>query len=262
MTDMKKEDCRFEKIKVDLLHSQLEYQRKLDYEKVKDIASNWDWGMFDMPCVNFRDGMYSVIEGQHTVAGAKMKFGTNIELLCKVKLNLTKVEESEWFYKESIKKGQQTAETKYRARLIAEDKELLKLIDDLQVAGLILKVNTPSGKCVVDAIKTIEEIHNQMNDIDFISCFKLLKETWHGDSESLRMSFLRGMVKFYETFSLDFNEKRFITALSKIKPVDIKYDVNKDNSDNKEYIKYARSMCKFYNKNIKGNKLKISKLED
>jgi len=259
---MNNKKCRFEKIKVDLLHSQLEYQRKLDYNKVKEIASNWDWGKFDMPCVNFRDGMYSVIEGQHTVAGAKMKFGTNIEIMCKVKIDLTEEEESKWFDEEAEKKRGQELDTRYRAKLLSKNPKLMKLIADLKIAGLILKINIPNGRCVIDAIKTIENIHEEMNDIDFISCFKLLKETWDGDIESLRAPFLRGMSKFYETFSSDLNEKRFVTALSKVQPNYIKSEVSRDISRDKEYVKYARAICKQYNKGIKSNKLKVSKLED
>jgi len=210
---MENNNCRFEKIKVDLLHSQLKYQREIKYDRVKEIASSWDWGKFDMPCVNFRDGMYSVIEGQNTVAAAKMKFGTNVEIMCKVKVDLTEEEESKWFDEEAEKKRGQELDTRYRAKLLSKNPKLMKLIADLKLAGLILKINIPNGKCVIDAIKAIENIHEEMNDIDFISCFRLLRDTWNGDVESLRAPFLRGMSKFYETFFSEFSEKKICNSI-------------------------------------------------
>jgi len=57
-------------------------------------------------------------------------------------------------------------------------------------------------------------------------------------------------------------KKRFVTALSRISPNYIKLEVNRDISRDKEFVKYARALCKQYNKGIKANKLKVSKLED
>ena len=260
---MESKECRFEEIKIDLLHSNLKYQREIDYDRVKYIATNWDLKYFDSPCISFRDGMYNVIEGQHTVAAAKMKFGGNKEIQCKVTFGLTEKEESKWFHGETNKKKKQSLETIYIARLLAGDEKLLKLIDDLKVTGLLLKINIPKGNCVIDAIKTVETIHEQLNNVDFISCFKLLKETWNGINESLHASFIKGIVKFYQTFKSEIDDIRFYKSLSKIKPDKIKTETESDVYIDDVAIKYAKVFCRYYNKGISAkNKLKISKLED
>lgn len=254
-----------ENISVDLLHSRLDYQRDIKFDRIKEIATNWDWGLFNPPCVSFRDGMYNIIDGQNTVAAAKMRFGSGKEIPCKLKTKLkNEAEESKWFVDE-IKKGiKQSLETIYNARLLSKiDNSLNNLVNDLNKVGFILKINIPNGKNVISALVTIENIHNNMSSEDFITCFKILKDTWNGDNKSLEASFMNGVVKFYKTFSTDeyFDSKRFIKALSRIEARNIKFEVNRDSSDDKVFVKYAKIMCKHYNKGI-GNKLKVSKLDD
>lgn len=103
-----------------------------------------------------------------------------------------------------------------------------------------------------------------MNSIDFVSCFSLLQQTWLGDPVSLQALFMKGMVKFYITYSSVFDENRFKKALSKVTAKELKKEVNK--KDNKEDVdmKYAKVFCEYYNKGLKdkNKKLKFSKLED
>lgn len=227
------------------------------------MAEHWDKKLFNSPCVSFRNGMYNVIDGQHTIAAYKMRFGEDAEILCKVAYNLTAEEESEWFYE--LEKGRisQTSNTLYNSRLLSKDATLLSLVSDLKQAGLMMKINIPNGKCVISALKTIEDIHNNMNNIDFISCFKLLKETWNGDQISLKEPFLKGMVKFYNTYKGKFDSNRFKKSLSKVNPKDIKSKADSDVYMKDESIKYARVFVEHYNFKLKKLPvLKISKLED
>lgn len=261
---MRNVKVRYEKISVALLHSGLVYQRKVtDMKRVKNMAEHWDKKLFNSPCVSFRNGMYNVIDGQHTIAAYKMRFGEDAEILCKVAYNLTAEEESEWFYE--LEKGRisQTSNTLYNSRLLSKDATLLSLVSDLKQAGLMMKINIPNGKCVISALKTIENIHNNMNNIDFISCFKLLKETWNGDQISLKEPFLKGMVKFYNTYKGKFDSNRFKKSLSKVNPKDIKSKADSDVYMKDESIKYARVFVEHYNFKLKKLPvLKISKLED
>jgi len=261
---MKNEKTHDEKISVALLHSGLVYQRKVtDMKRVKYMAEHWDEKLFSNPRVSFRNGMYNVIDGQHTIAAYKMRFGENAEIWCKVACNLTPEEESKWFY--DLEKGRisQTSNTLYNSRLLAKDPIILSLVSDLKQAGLMMKINIPNGKCVISALKTIEDIYNNMNSVDFISCFKLLHDTWNGEQCSLKEPFLKGMVKFYNTYKGEFDSNRFKKSLSKVNPKDIKSKADSDVYMKDESIKYARVFVEHYNFKLKKLPvLKISKLED
>lgn len=261
---MRNVKVRYEKISVVLLHSGLAYQRKVtDMKRVKYIAEHWDKKLFNNPCVSFRNGMYNVIDGQHTIAAYKMRFGENAEISCKVAYDLTKEEESGWFYDLENSKKPQTSNSMYNAKLLRKDASLLQLIADLKTCGLMMKINVPNGQGVISALKTIENIHNNMNSIDFISCFTLLHNTWNGDQNSLKESFLSGMVKFYNTYNGNFDANRFKKSLSKLNPKDIKVKADSDIYMKDESIKYARVFVEKYNYKLKKlEPLKISMLED
>ena len=260
---MKNNEGNLENICVDLLRSNLKYQRDIDYDFVKRIATNWDWGKFDVPCVSFRDGMYNIIEGQHTVAAAKMKFGLSREIPCKVKFDLTEVDESLWFYEETKKKTKQSLSAIYNARLLGNDQDLISLVDDLKITGLKLKIGITAGRDVITPISTVEKIYSEMNNIEFISCLKLLKDTWDGNKDSLSAAFIKGMIKFYQTYSSEFDAERFINVLSKVDPKDIKHETKSDVFNNDTPIKYGKVFCKYYNKGMdRSKKLKIGKLDD
>lgn len=245
MRDVK---VKYEKINVVLLHSGLAYQRKVtDMKRVKDIATNWDKKLFQNPCVSLREGMYNVIDGQHTIAAYKMRFGEKSEIVCKVAYGLTQEEESEWFYDETKKGRKQSLNTIYNARLQAKDDKLISIIEDLKQTGLMLQINVPSGKCVIKALKRIEEIHDEMNNIDFIACFKLLHDTWNGDTDSLKEAFIKGIVKFYNTYKGEFDTNRFITALANSSPKNIKSEADNDMYAKDKAISYARIMAEKYN---------------
>lgn len=257
-------EIKIEKVNVNLLHSGLAFQRKVtDMKKVKDIASNWDEKLFRNPCVSFRDGMYNVIDGQHTISAYKMRFGNNSEIDCKVVYDLDEKGECEWYYRLEEMSTPQSIKRVYNAKLGAEEENLIALSKDLQSCGLMLGINVCRGKNVVIAIKTMENIHREMQSTNFIACYKLLQETWSGDKDTLKESFLRGIKKFYETYLGIFDEGRFKTALSKVNPKDIKSQADSDIYMKDSAVKYARVMVEHYNKKLKKlPTLKISMLED
>lgn len=255
---------RYEPVSVVLLHSGLVYQRKVtDMKRVKYIAEHWDKKLFNNPCVSFRNGMYNVIDGQHTIAAYKMRFGENAEIVCKVASNLSAEEESKWFYELEKNRVAQKSNTIYNSRLLAKDSTLLSLISDLNQAGLVMKINTSKRNGVINALKTIEDIHNNMNSIDFIACFTLLHDTWDGEQNSLKEPFLKSIVKFYNTYKGEFDSDRFKKSLSKINPKDIKAKADTDVYMKDVAIRYARVFVECYNYNLKKlPKLKITKLEE
>lgn len=61
---------RLEFISKDKLVVDYEYQRKLNHPKSLQIASDFSWMAFGVLTIAHRDGYYSVVDGQHRLAGA------------------------------------------------------------------------------------------------------------------------------------------------------------------------------------------------
>jgi hypothetical protein len=256
------------KLNVYTLHSALNCQRSIDEKHVKEIYDIWNDGSVEPIRISQRNGENRIVDGQHTVKAwiKRIENGLcdDVMIKCIIAHNMNNDDENEWFAIEAKKSKGQSCKSVYEARVLSKnDNSINSLITDLQESNLFIKVFVPSGNNVIEAIDTVEKIHNNMNKDEFIKCFIILQKTWCGDIESLRASFIKGMVKFYNTYNYAFDDKRFIMALSKISAKTIKDEADSDKITKDIGIKYARILNMYYNKRLgKGRQLKISKLED
>lgn len=71
------------------------------------------------------------------------------------------------------------------------------------------------------------------------------------------------MFDFYETYKEEFDRKRFVTAIGKLNPNNIKSKTETDLYTKKPSLKNAKLFVDEYNSGLsKTNKLKMSKLDD
>lgn len=257
-----------EKLNVYTLHSALSCQRDIDEKHAKTIEETWCDGCVELIKVSVRNGENRIIGGQHTVKEwiRRIELGQcNTPMIeCNVARGMEDEDEFEWFMLDAKEHKPQSAKDVYEARVsMKTDESINSLISDLSKCNLFIKVYMPSGNNVIEAIDTIEKIHNAMEHTDFINCFSLLQQTWSGDIESLRASFIKGMVKFYVSFNSSIDNNRFKTSLVKYTPKSIKIDADADKLNKDVGIKYARVMTTYYNKGLSKNRqLKIGRLED
>jgi hypothetical protein len=252
----------FEMVDINLLHSGLKYQRKLDEKFIRDTLKKFDKNEVNAPLVSLRDGKYNVVDGQHTIAICKEKGWNRIR--CEIRKNLTEEEESQWFNVTNTKHRPQSKSSILNSRYFGNDEELNKLIKALASVGYKLKtVDITDSDGVIDASVTIESIYNEMKQDDFVNCLTLHQGVWNGEKESLKASFLKGMFKFHNTYKTNIDEKRFVKALSKCTAEKIKVEAETDKFTKDIAVKYARVLVAYYNKGIQKDKqLKISLLED
>lgn len=74
-----------------------DYQRGVNYRKVKRYYENYDADIYGIIIVSHRDGKYYVIDGQHRVEVAK-RLGLK-SIMCQILEGLTYEDEADKFYK-------------------------------------------------------------------------------------------------------------------------------------------------------------------
>jgi hypothetical protein len=93
--------------------------------------------------------------------------------------------------------------------------------------------------------------------------FPCCRKTWDGDKDTLKENFIKGIVAFYNTYKGTFDEDRYVKALSRVSPKDIKSQSDSDVYMKKVGVRYARVFVEHYNKKLKKlPTLKIGQLED
>lgn len=252
----------FEMVDINLLHSGLAYQRPINEKFVRDTLKVFDKNEVNAPSVSLRDGKYNVVDGQHTIAICKEKGWNRIR--CEVRKNLTEEEENKWFFVTNTKHRQQSKQSILNSRYFGKEKSLNELIETLSSIGYKLNtVDIVDTNGVIDASVTIENIYKEMGREKFLNCYMLHQGVWNGDKESLKGSFLKGMSKFYNTYSDAIDEKRFVKSLSKSSSEKIRIEAETDKFTKDISVKYARVIVSYYNKGLsKDKQLKISLLDD
>ena len=85
---------------LNLLRIDTNYQRDLNLSRVRYIVNNFDPDLVGIPQVSYRDGMFFVFDGQHTIkALGLLKNDPAYPIVCKVYYGLTGEEEAGLFHK-------------------------------------------------------------------------------------------------------------------------------------------------------------------
>lgn len=236
------------KVMANLLHTGLYFQNEPNKERINQLVDSFDWNRFDSLTVSYRDGKYNVVDGQHRLLSAKVKFGENVQVPCHIRFNLTESEEMELFI--DLVKGKRKVHSNeiYKAMYGAGRKPVVDMVNTIRECGLICDFNASKVNGRITAIHTVfTKIYSQLGRDDFKIYLKLLKDAWNGDKESLQVDFMLALLEFFKLYRFDYNEKTFIKKLSQHKAIDIKKDC-------KSIVGKKVAMVERYNKGLKANK--------
>ena len=192
------------------------YQHPLKERNVKEWAQNFDYDIFGMPLVSYRDGQYWIVDGQHRVALLKM-LGEE-EVLCQVLTGLNYEEEADKFVKLNTQRGQLSAPEKFHGRVEKRDKIAMHIVDILNDNGLTYAKTTGARSvnevgcvaCVQDIFKTrgINNLNRTLNTV---------KQLWYGVPESLTRDIINGVSLFYSS-SRGVDDDILVCALKSYSP--------------------------------------------
>ena len=260
-------------VPIDKLDSMLNYQRDIDMKRVEMLSSDeyFDENEVDEVKVSVRpDGSMKVCDGQHTVAILKRRGWETVP--CELRYGLTIEEENDWYNMTNRKEKPQTRKRTLTSQINGTYKKN-KLEQDfnncIKSIGYKLDIygEEPGNNfkiCCPTKLLEVYKEYSSNNKVDnFIECLDIVKSCFNGDKLSLQWNFLRGMFDFYETYTDEFDRKRFVKCLGKLNPKDIKTKIDTDVYTKKTSSKYAKFFVSEYNNGLAKNKrLKMSKLED
>ncbi len=206
-------------INVYKLHSCLDCQRVIDNPRVQRIYDDWIDGYYERPLVNYVNGEYRLIGGQHTVAAFIKRIENGLEetttIECRVAENLTEGQESALFkYDEDCKKAQS-----YDSKLSAhwdytgidltdvESRKLYDVNEILNKYGYTVKCNK-NENMVVDCTETILS----MSDQTLHKVFDFIHTIFPNEKCATQATFLKATAYFLDLFSEDIDMKKFKNA--------------------------------------------------
>ena len=94
---------------------------------------------------------------------------------------------------------------------------------------------------------------------DFITFLTLIKEAWHGSTESLRKEIIGGMWVLFTTYKTNLDLELAARKFQLVNPIDVIRE-GKALKHIPGDAKYAYVLATYYNKNQRKNKLDLSRL--
>ena len=264
-----------EKINVYKLHSVLDCQRMLDDDFVQQIYDNWIDGYYNNPIVNFINGQYRLIGGQHTVSAFIKRLNDGLEdnatIECKVSNNLTESQEKAMFrYDEECGRSQN-----YKNKLQAywgytseietdfDSRKLFDVNNILNKYGYTIKCNK-NQNITVDCTETL--LNMTLEDLD--ECFSFLKEIFPYDKNAVKANFIKAVDLFLKLFSFDIDIEKFrnvskATKTRKLLSADLIMETSKSYKQyEKKLVKQiAYSLSIEYIKRVRGSRLPLYKFD-
>ena len=257
------------------LHSCLDCQRDVNDPRVQRIYDDWIDGYYERPLVNYINGEYRLIGGQHTVAAFIKRIENGLEetttIECRMAENLTEAQEAALFkYDEDCKKAQ-TYDSKLSAHwnytgIDLTDENSRKLYDVSEILnkyGYTVKCNK-NENMVVDCTETLLDMDNLTLD----NAFNFIHEIFPNEKCATQAVFLKAVTYFLQLFSDDIDIKKFKTAAKGTKTRKV-LSASFLIDDSKNYVQYKNKAVKqiayaisvAYQQRVKNGKLPLYKFD-
>lgn len=138
------------------------YQPKDRYDerKAERIAKEWDWTQYEPVKVGiYEDGSAWLIDGQHRLKAALMRFGDDVQLPCYV-VGQVSVEDAALIFANADKNRTRLAtHHKFAALLTAQDAEALRIVETLRRHGWNLVTNGSTSAGNVACVATVQRLY-------------------------------------------------------------------------------------------------------
>ena len=240
------------------------YQRKVDQNRVMKIVRGFETCSTNVIKLSFRDGVYYVIDGQHTLEAIKIihagirdgsmeapagwetivrDMDGTLVVNCSVFTGLTRADEARAFVNQSGFVSNVKRYEKLHALYNARDQEACALVDQVRQNGLDIQF-TKQNK--IGAVATLEKLKEVLTSPQFDRTLQILKRAYNGDPESLSSSMLWGMGLFVKEYDGCFDEESLVSRLATTPVVEITRNAKALQMSGN--ARYARVILMVYNR--------------
>lgn len=187
------------------------YQRDLDTRPPK-IAANWDWDVVGVCHVAVRNGDYYVVDGRHTVTGAKMRPEIKSLPCYIISTRNNREHEAQVFIDINTNRKAVTPVDRLFAGIIAKDPMYLKFQRILKENGFrVVAGQADYNIRAIGAMVAIERIHER-EDTNAETLY-LIDRAFSGDVRMCTAMALRGVASFVSRARRAYQEEYDIDAI-------------------------------------------------
>jgi hypothetical protein len=189
-------------------------QREFNHSHAQELAANFDLEGFGFPVVNFRDGHWYVIDGQHRVAALRLiGWGPEQQIQCEAYDGLSEVEEAERFLKRNRRRTI-TAFDNFRVAVNA-GREIECDIDRIvRAAGLKISRDTTDGS--ISAVAALRAVYELGRPGILARTLRIVRDAYGGHGAALRQELITGIGHVCRRYEGTLDDRLLIERLAKL----------------------------------------------
>jgi len=189
-------------------------QRPFNEKWAQHIALEFDPDEFDPPVITKPNGVgfYHIVEGQHRVAGAKIAFGENEQIMCRMVDADNPARAAEiWLGINSGRKAVKPIQN-FEVAVTAEREPETEINTLIKKMGY--KISAVKTDHCISAVSSLIWVHSRFGISILKATLMMLDNTWAGDPAAFNGELIKGYATFINEFHSYIDNKRLPTVIA------------------------------------------------
>jgi hypothetical protein len=228
-------------------------QRRYSQSQAEEYAANFDPNKIGIPAVNFRAGIYWIVDGQHRVEAIKLYFAPSDpgSIDCNVYVDLSDSEMAELFIglntRRSVNRFDlfQVACTAERTR----ETEIRRIVESNG-----LKIKQEKAPDAVGAVSSLCKIFDRSGSTVLGQTLRTLRDGLSGDPMAFDGYLLVGTANVFNRFNGKTNERHLVKALTEVRQgaqaILRRAEAQRDRTGNNKVQCVSAAIVDIYNKSV------------
>lgn len=193
--------------------TELVAQRKFRQAHGDKLAADLDLNKLGYPIINYRDGHYWVLDGQHRIYALKQNGFENDVLDCEVYENLSDAEMAEIFLGRDDRKAIQPFD-KFHVACTAGRRRESDIRRMVESNGL--KISQAVGDNTIRAVSALGRVYDRSGDVVLGQVLRTLKNSFAGDSSAFDGQLIVGVGLVFDRYNGKTNERDLAARLAAV----------------------------------------------
>jgi hypothetical protein len=200
-------------VPIALMRTSPEAQRAYYESHAREYADNFDLEGLGYPVLNYRDGVWWIIDGQHRIMALRLIGWDDQQIECECFDGLTEREEAELFLKRNKRRAVSPFDT-FKVAVTAQREAESDILRIVRAQGLKVSEDQEDGS--IAAVVTLKRIYLQYGAAVLARTLRIARDAYSKDHEAMRGNLLMGLGLVCGRYDGKLDEAAAVVRLAKV----------------------------------------------
>src|SRR5262245_25347392 len=226
-------------------------QRKFSRAQAEEYAANLDLDKLGIPIMNYRDGIYWILDGQHRVWALRANGFENDRIDCEVYEDLTDAEMADIFLGRDDRRPINVFD-KFYVACTAERQRENDIRRTVEAQGLKISKRAESG-CIA-AVSALGKVYDRSGNVVLGQVLRTVRDAFGADAQAFDSQMIQGLGLLFNRFNGKTNEHELVARLSGthhgVRGVLRRAEAARERTGNQKPHCVAATIVEIYNKGL------------